>query len=281
MAKTDGVKLTIVETAYGDRHHELADICHEVGCDYLALRTASEIWIKENMINLGMRQVLVKYPSAKYLAWLDADISFRDPNWARETVQQLQHFEVVQPWSDALDLGPSGNVMQHFKGFGFQHQRRIPKQMHPSQTYYQYAHTGFAWACTRRFWEAVGGLPDFAILGSADHHAAFAMIGHVKDTIHGTMASSFFRRLYDWQRDAVRVTKNEVGFVLGRIEHYFHGPKKRRFYRERWDILKGYDPDKHLMHDDAGIIQLCDNPKLEHDIMMYNRSRREDDISED
>lgn len=280
MACTAGVHLTLVECAYGDRHHELRDVCSEVGCDYVPLRTNSEIWIKENMINLGMRNVFVKYPAARYLSWIDADVFFNDPNWAKETVQQLQHFEVVQPWSDAVDLGPNGNIFQHFRSFGYQHQRGMPKQMHPDQYYYQYAHSGFAWACTKRFWEAVGGLPDFAILGSADHHAAFGMIGEVDHTIHRSMCPSFFRRLREWQARAVRVTKNQVGFVAGFLKHLFHGPKKRRYYRERWDILKGFDPDTDLMYDDAGLIQLCAKPDLEQAIMNYNRSRFEDSIEE-
>ena len=161
---------------------------------------------------------------------VDADVFFRDENWAQETIHQLQHFPVVQPWTDCLDLGPLGNVFQHFKSFGYQHQRRIPKQKWPGD-YHQYAHTGYAWACTRSFWESVGGLVDFAILGSADHHMGFAMIGEVEDTIHGKMGKNFFRRLQEWQRRAMRVTHGEVGFVSGRIEHMFHGPKKRRYYR--------------------------------------------------
>jgi hypothetical protein len=213
---------------------------------------------------------------------VDTDVFFRDPNWAQETLHQLQHFAVVQPWSDCADLGPLGGITQHFKSFGAQHQRRRPKQMFPAQTYYQYAHSGFAWACRRDFWEATQGLIDFAILGSADHHMAFSMIGQAKDTIHGGMSPAFFRKIYEWQDKARRITHDEVGFVPGRIEHMFHGPKNRRYYRERWQILVDhkFDPDKDLMYDSAGVIQLCGKPALEQAIRLYNRSRIEDSIEE-
>jgi hypothetical protein len=270
------VKLTIVETSFGDRHHELE--CDMPGVDYVRLNTRSEAWIKESMINVGARHVIVKY-NAQYIAWVDMDVEFENQGWAQECLNQLQHFEVVQPWSDCVDMGPHGNVLQHFKSFGHQHQCRIPKQKHPTQPY-QYAHSGFAWACTRRFWENCGGLIDFAILGSADHHMAFAMIGEVKDTIHGKMCDSFKNRCADWQRKAMQITHGEVGFVSGMIKHSFHGPKKRRYYRERWEILFSYDPDKDLQRDSQGLVYLVGRADLEQDIRLYNRSRFEDSIEQ-
>lgn len=288
MVGTACVHLTVVEAAFGDRLHEVIDDSNDQ-YDKISVRVNSHAWIKESMLNLAYRHISTKYQHAKYFAWIDMDVFFNDPNWAQETLHQLQTFEVVQPWSDAIDLGPLGNVFQHFRSFGYQHQRRIPKQKHPSQKTYQYAHSGFAWACTRRFAETMvgaggsnGPFMDWAILGSADHHMAFAMIGETKDTIHKMMHPSFFRKCYEWQAKAVKVTKFEVGFTPGYIEHHFHGPKNRRYYRERWQILvdKKYDPDTMLTHDEQGIGILVGNDKLEHAIYMYNLSRFEDSIEQ-
>lgn len=282
MAVTKNVTLHVVEAAFGDRCLELKELCDELGVDFMSVRTNSEIWIKENMINIGMRSVLVRYPTAKYLGWVDADVFFRDPNWAQETMHQLQHFPVVQPWSDCADLGFQGNILQHFKSFGIQHQRRVPKQKHPNQKEYQYAHSGFAWCCTRQFFEAIEGLMDFPILGSADHHMAFGMIGEVMDTVHGGMSDAFKRKAKEWEAKAMRACKREVGFVMGRIEHGFHGPKKRRYYRERWQILidHAFNPDTDLVKDGQGVLQLVGKPALEQAIRLYNRSRYEDSIEE-
>lgn len=288
MIKTPCVQLTVVEAAFGDRHHEILDESNPL-YDKISVRVPSHAWIKESMIDLGFRRVSAKYEHAKYFAWIDMDVFFNDPNWAQETLHQLQTFEVVQPWSDAVDLAPYGNIIQHFKSFGYQHQRRCPKQKHPSQTSYQYAHSGFAWACTRRFAETVfgaggtnGPLMDWCLLGSADHHMAFAMIGETKDTIHKMMHPSFFRKCYEWQDKAVTVTKGEVGFVHGFIQHRWHGMKKRRYYRERWQILvdNKYDPDTMLTHDEQGIATLVGNHRLEHAIYLYNVSRHEDGVDE-
>lgn len=286
MLNTPHVHLCIVEAAFGDRHHEITHREPAPNLSMLQVRTRSEAWIKENMINLGFRHLVPH--NAKYIAWIDMDVFFPDHKWALETMHQLQHFEVVQPWSDALDLGHHGTVLQHFKSFGYQHQRRVPKQMHPSQKSYQYAHTGFAWAARRSFMESMlgaggpGPLMDWPILGSADHHMAFAMIGEVKNTIHRGMSPAFFRKCFEWQDRAVRMTHKEVGFVPTRVEHRFHGPKKRRYYRERWEIILGdkYNPDTNLHYDSQGVLSIVGNHKLEHEIRRYNRSRMEDSIEE-
>lgn len=273
MEKTACVKVHLVETAFGDRHHEIV----EPSSDHLALRTRSEIWIKENMINLGVRRLLPR--DWKYVAWVDADVTFRDPGWAQETLHQLQHYAVVQPWQHCLDLGFDGSVLATHTSFGFRTTQRQRIQTH-SKDPYPYGHSGFAWACTRGFWEQAQELMDFCILGSADHHMAWAMIGKVDSTIHKGMSPSFFRRCREWQARAIRQTHGEVGFVNGRIEHHFHGSKKNRYYRERWQVLvdHGYDPDKDLVHDELGLIQIVGKPGLERAIREYNRSRHEDSI---
>jgi hypothetical protein len=289
MSATNCVKLTVVEAAFGDRSHEIIDEPSPPEFERISVRVKSHAWIKETMINLAFRHISSYDQHAKYFAWIDMDVFFNDPNWAQETLHQLQTFEVVQPWSDAIDLGPNGNITRHYKSFGLQHQRRRPKQKHPGQTYYEYAHSGFAWACTRRFAEttfgaggANGPFMDWAILGSADHHMAFAMIGETKDTIHKMMHPSFFRKCYEWEAKALKATRGEVGFTPGFIQHRFHGPKGRRYYRERWQILADnkYDPDTMLTHDEQGIATLVGNHRLEHAIYQYNLSRFEDSIEE-
>lgn len=276
MEATSNVSFHMVEAAFGDRHHEVTDTGND---RHLQIRTNSEAWIKENMINLAVRHLLPR--DWKYLAWVDADVFFQDPNWAQETLHQLQHWPVVQPWQQCLDLGFHGNVLQMHQSFGWMHQTGIRKQRWTGEPY-TYAHSGFAWACTRAFWEQIGGLLDIAILGSADHHMAWAMIGDVDSTIHRAMPPSFYRLCREWQDRAIRVTHKQVGFVNGRIEHQFHGPKNRRFYRERWQILidHKYDPDRDIIRDDQGIVQLCSKPDLEQAIRVYNRSRFEDSIEE-
>ncbi len=264
----------VVEAAFGDRHHEL-----EESRDGLRVRINGHAWIKENLIGLGVRHLLPR--DWRYVAWVDADVEFRDPNWALNAMHQLQHFPVIQPWQHCADLGPHGNVMKTHTSFGYVDQQGIRKQRWSGEPY-QYAHSGFAWACTRAFWEQVGGLMEFCPLGSADHHMAWAMTGEVDATIHKKMSPAFFRKCREWQARAVRVTNREVGFSVGRIEHAFHGCKRNRYYRERWQILvdNHFDPDADLACDHQGVVHIVGKPKLEQAVRRYNRSRLEDGVDE-
>lgn len=275
MQATANVKLYLVEHAFGDRHHEIVS----AQGDHMKVRSSSELWLKENMLNLGVRMLPRDW---KYMAWIDADVWFRNDNWAIETLHQLQHFDVIQPWSECIDLGPYGNALSMFRSFVSLSSKGVKLQPQVGGAY-PYGHSGFAWACTRTFWENTGGLIDFAILGAGDHHMAWATVGKAEESIPKAMSEAYKSRVVDWQHRAVQVTNKFIGYVPGRLEHMWHGSKKRRFYKERWKILidNQYDPDKDLRHDAQGLIQLVGKPKLAHDIHKYLRSRHEDSIEED
>jgi hypothetical protein len=229
------------------------------------------------MINLGVRHLLPT--NWKYLAWVDADIKFDQPNWALETIHQLQHYKVVQPWSECIDTGAHGEAMQLFPSFCKIVQSGIRPQAKSDEPY-RFGHTGFAWACTRGFWENIGGLMDKAILGSADHHMAWSIYGQVEQSIHGLVADSFRRYCHDWQQRAHRETHGHVGHVPGIIHHHWHGPKAQRRYRERWQILieHRFNPYTDLRYDSQGLVQLVGKPHLSDAIRRYFRERNEDSI---
>lgn len=275
MQKTKHVRLYLVELAFGDRHHELTDASNPA---HLQLRGSGELWHKENLINLGRR--LLPH-DARYVCWEDADVYHENENWALETIHQLQHYPVVQTWSECTDMGPYGNALSLFHSFAKLAHQGVRMQTCPTQPY-QYGHSGFSWACTREFWENTKGLLDFAILGSADHHMAWAMLNHVDWSVHGGMSEEFKRRAREWQRNAYRVTHGHIGYVPGMLKHFWHGKKRDRKYRERWQILieHKFNPDTHLRYDSQGLLQLVNHPHLEEDIRKYCRQRNEDSIDE-
>lgn len=274
MRKTPNVQLHIVELAFGDRRYEIDNI---PGVNVLRLRSDQTLWHKENMINLGVRHLLPQ--DWKYLCWCDADLTFRNDGWALETIHQLQHAHLIQPFRHCLDLGFNGDVLQTHHSFCYVHSTGERKQTCHTDPY-RYAHSGYAWACDREFWENVGGLMDFPILGSADHHMAWASIGQVDMSIPNAVSPSYKVRCLDWQRKAFRVTKGNLGFVDGRVEHHWHGSKAKRFYQTRWQIFakNAFNPDAHLVYDRQGLLRLVNADKLATDIGKYMSSRCEDSI---
>lgn len=293
MAGTKNVHLTIVEGVYKSRLPELVDECQAVGADHIRVNLHQEIWVKESMINVGIRRIFCKYPHSKYVAWVDMDVEFRNPHWAQETIQQLQHFPVVQPWQTCVNLGPTGNGMKMFNSVGemsmlgkapihgVNREGTNGKKRYSGDPYI-FGHCGYAWACTRRFWENVMGLLDFAILGSADHHMALGCRGYYSHSVHSMMKGNFMELCHAWQTRAMQLTHGYIGVVNGRIEHFFHGSMKNRNYVGRWEILvkHKFDPVHDIQRDEQGLIFLAGKPALEHDIKMYNRNRSEDSIDQ-
>lgn len=276
MLATPNVKVYVVEAAFGDRPFQVTDPCNP---HHLQVRTHQELWLKENLINLGVRHLLPR--NWKYVAWSDCDILFCDDHWAQEALHQLQHYHVIQPWMNCSDLGFQGEVLSLFDSFCSVHARGIRKQCHPGEPY-KYAHSGYIWCCTREFWENVHGLMDWNCVGSGDHHMAWACINGVHHSVHRGMHQSFKDRALEWQRNAFRVTNGHLGYVKTRIEHMFHGSKKNRKYRERWSIFidHQFDPNKDLRYDSQGLLQLVGKPALMDEIRQYNRARHEDSIDD-
>lgn len=276
MKATPNVRVYVVEIAFGDRLHEVTDAAD---LDHLQLRSSHEVWHKEAMINLAVRHRLPV--NWKYMCWCDCDIFFADRAWAMESIQQLQHYEVIQPWATCLDMGFAGQGLQLFQSFCSLVAKGVTLQTQPGQPY-QYPHSGFAWACTRKFWENIKGLIDWCLVGSADHHMAWGMINRIHHSVHQGMTDNFKRLAGEWARQAYRITHGNLGFVNTHIEHKFHGSKRKRQYRERWQMFieHKFDPTKDIMWDEQGLPFIINKPALEEDIRKYNRFRNEDSTDE-
>lgn len=268
-----GVNLTVVECAYGDRAFECTGT---PGVQHVGVRAHSMAWTKENLLNIGIART-----EGKYIATLDADIRFRKSNWAAETVHALQLYPVVQPWSDCYDLGPNDDHLDAHRSFcRLVHEGRpIVQGPNAKNAPYRFGHPGYAWAYIRQALEWLGGLIETAVLGAADHHMAMALIGRVGDSIPGNLTAGYKRPLYQWQNRAMHHINGHLGYVPGSIEHMWHGPKDKRAYISRWEILarNDFNPETDLMRNTWGVYELAGNkPGLRRDLDLYFRSRDED-----
>lgn len=272
-----GVRLTTVECAYGDRPHELADIPH---IQHVAVRAAggTMVWNKESLLNIGISRLP---DDARYIGTFDADVEFRRPDWASETVHALQHYEVVQPWSDCYDLGPNDEHIDLHRSFCrlVYEGKPIVQGPNAKDGPYRFGHPGYAWAWRRSALDSCGGLIESAGLGAADHHMALALIGRVHDSIPGNMTSGYKAPLLAWQARAERHITRNISYVPGTIEHQWHGSKAKRAYISRWDVLikHAFDPAVDTKRNANGVVELAGNkPGLRLDIDRYFRSRDED-----
>ncbi len=111
-----GVRLLTVELAYGERPFEVTKPGRR---DPVQLRSRSELWSKENLLNIGFAHLPEGW---RYAAWIDADVEFQNPDWAGKTVERLQLFDALQLFSHAVDLDPEHQVLGAAKPkTGFMH----------------------------------------------------------------------------------------------------------------------------------------------------------------
>jgi hypothetical protein len=145
-------------------------------------------------------------------------------------------------------------------------------------------HPGFAWACRREAFDALGGLMDWALLGAADNHMAKAHIGDAHHSVHPDIHPRYHEMVLEWQARSLRHLQRNVGVVNGTLLHHWHGKKKDRRYWDRWRILvdNQYNPDTDLKRDWQGVWQLTDRSwRLRDQVRLYFRGRREDSIDVD
>jgi len=272
-----GVTLTVVECAFGEEDHR----CAMDGVRHIPVRAKTRVWNKENLLNIGVH----RSPDAKYIAWVDADVIFRRPDWPVATLQALQHYDIIQPWSDAYDLGPNDEHIAVHRSFCRQFFHRQPLTA-ASRQYWNgdggrhiYPHSGYAWAMTRQAFDWVGGLFELGGMGSGDHHMSLALVGMGNASVPHSVADAYRREVLRWEGRALRHINRNVGYCRGTIEHLFHGRKADRGYQSRWAMFlkHDFDPLEDLKRNSHGVLEFASNkPELRHDFDLYLQSRNED-----
>lgn len=297
MVADAGAILVTVELAFGDRRHVLTEPRNP---HHIQLRTKDELWFKENAINAAVSRLPSDW---QYVAWVDADTRFVRDDWANETIHRLQHYDVVQMWSQYQDLNPAMELVGTAPGFVHTTLTLTIDLLHawiactctqtPCECKPLYPYTkprpgqkgypgapGLAWACTRDAWNTMGGLLDTCILGAGDWYMAHGLYGLINDRMVNRNNHARYREtIFRWQERALRLRKN-VGTVPGLALHYWHGPKVHRKYGTREQILidTQFNPESHLSRDWQGLWQFTpDAPiALRDRVRQYFSERNED-----
>lgn len=231
------------------------------------------VWLKENLVNLAIGQLPKDW---QYVAWIDADLTFLNANWVTDTIKALGKADVVQMWQTAVNFGPNCEAMKIDKSFAYMYKASGTPWV-PTDKYGHW-HPGYAWACTKQAWEQMGGLIDWAILGSGDRHMAMAWAGLALQSAPGNIHKNYKTLLEEYQKSC---TGLRISWVPGTILHHWHGSMANRRYKERWEILtkNNFDPFKDIHMTDEGHVTLTRaGLRLVRDIDEYFLGRREDDV---
>lgn len=239
---------------------------------YIGLRSASELWLKENLINVAVSRLPYDW---QQVCWLDSDVHFMRPNWVGECIHKLQHYDFLQMFSHARDLSPEYELLPegypHADGASFVHafhrgtleagKAAGARSLESGYTGYPgRVWPGLAWAATRRAWDSVGGLQDYHVWGGGDWVAAHALIGKKKGMVRNDLHPNYQKLAEAWFENCEKYIRHNVGVMSGSIFHHWHGIKEARGYNKKHALLAsiGFDPLRHLKRDYQGLHQLND-----------------------
>jgi hypothetical protein len=214
------------------------------------------IWIKENLINLIIQNHLPK--DAKYISWIDADIFFSNQNWVNDTISLLKDNDIVQMFDHAIDLkkdvfdiSSSQDIMKLHSSYIFNIINNIQGKNH----------TGFGWAINKKFYNKIGKLWDYNIIGSADSIIARSSVQSLteecifkKHNLNPIYSKKYGEQIYDYYK---KFKDTKFNHLNSSIMHLWHGTWESKKYVQRHEILKKYNFDiSFLTYNSDGIIHV-------------------------
>lgn len=274
-ASLAGATLVIVEARLPGDQYDLPGQFKDVIYHY-GFEVPHQLWIKENLINLAIARLPGSW---QYVAWVDADLTFLNPDWVAQTKAALDtDYDILQPWHTAIHMGPDGEAMKIEKSFGYMHLKNGHEWNRTHK--YGFWHPGFAWAIHRKFYDRIGGLIDFAILGSGDHSMSLAFVKKSASSYHNGVTDNYKKAVAAFEK---RCGDVRLGFIPGTILHHWHGRLEDRKYVERWEILvkNKYDPETSVTCTSHGVLKFTEEgaAALEAPIKEYFAGRKEDNTT--
>jgi hypothetical protein len=211
--KYSNVQVIVSEASYSGEFLEVDCFKH------LKYKTSQILWLKENLINLAIKSLPEDW---NYVAWVDRDIEFLNQNWVNETIESLNNFDVIQPWSHVLYLNENKDI-QCFT--------QIPKENISANCFFlkkrnlnlHTCNPGHAWAANRNFFNKINFLYDKMIFGAGDVILVDCLLKFLDENAN---ESEIFYTVPKEYKDKYKDIK--VSFINGSIYHHFHGDLLKR-----------------------------------------------------
>jgi hypothetical protein len=251
-----GLPVYTLELLYQDAEPEIPDAFH--------VHTKSYMFHKENLYRLLMKRLPKR--THKKVAFLDADVFFKDPTWYAQASAMLDTYDIVQPFETAhwLDLTYK-NIMLSRKSVVCNEKEAWDFAYHP----------GFAW-CMRKKWYKRHGFFDYAITGSGDTLSTAAWLKKKFPKNFQSLPKPLVAEYEAYKQDM----NPKVGYLKGvDIYHLYHGSRENRQYAERHKMLNvGGTIHDYIEPNEEGVFEWKDKNKWNPLLLHYFQTRDDDSV---
>lgn len=254
--RLQGLPVFTLELVYEGRQPEIADAFH--------VSSSSYMFHKENLFRLLEKRAPKKYAK---LAFLDADIFFKDGSWYEKASRLLDTYDVVQPFETAhwLDLTYKETILT-----------RKTVLLNQKEAWDFLFHPGFAWCMKRSFYRQTGFF-DYAISGSADTLSSAAWLNKRFPPKFQSLPSPLipkYRKFQAQKRPKITYLENMDLF------HLYHGSRQNRKYAERHKMLAVQgEIDDYLTANKDGVFEWKEKERWNPLYLRYFQEREDDSLS--
>ena len=253
-----GARLITVECAYENSPFTLTQPNYE---PYnIQVKTDSAFFQKENLINLAVS----KLPhDAKYIAWIDHEVEFTNPNWLNDSIKALNMFRIAQLFDEVSSINTNGEEIRREKGFASQlgNKKNLDRKIFEATT----ITSGYGWGIRKEAFKELDGIIDSTLIGIGEKTIAYCLTGKIDEYVPSAVGDNFKDLLNSWQKKASQTFLQGIGFIPGMIRVVNNGFIRDKKYIDRWDILanNNFDPKIDLVKDKNGLYVLAESkPKL-------------------
>jgi hypothetical protein len=239
-----GLPLVTVELGFDgefELRNEDADIL-------VKLDGGAVLWQKERLLNIAIRAVP---GDVENVAWLDCDVVLQRPYWIEAAEKQLESLNIIQLYSESAELraecfnpAPDPRVCHYTPGIMslFADSSLPTKERWQAVDKIRPKQLGFAWAGKRSLLQD-RTFYDAAILGGGDALMFLAMFGLFEAAIRRSLLNEASRNHFSsWALSYNKAVAGRAGYLPGKIYHLWHGDRKNRQYKDRYRLLRDFDP---------------------------------------
>jgi hypothetical protein len=270
------VPLVTVELSFDGQF----DLAKEDADILVQITGGAVLWQKERLLNVAVKAIP---PEVQNVAWLDCDVLFERADWVDEAQKQLTRSNIIQLFSDAVDLNADDSILPLEKYAHrssapsivnlYEMNKALPLHTNASENNARLYNLGLAWAAKR-------GIYDSMILGSGDRALVCALFGKFEAIIQkNRLNEPQIYHYLKWAERFHRSVSGNVSYISGRLYHLWHGDlgkrhdsaKKFQFaelgFNPYVDIVVGKNKAWHWAHA---------RPELKAFLMNYFTNRKED-----